>query len=50
MVDFISSMEEAFGVVVPIPALPVEGNVFVCGYALCLIEIADKKNINTKRV
>ena len=29
VVDFISSAEDAAGVVVPIPALPVEGKIFV---------------------
>jgi len=32
VVLFISRMEDALGVVVPIPALPVAGNVFVCEY------------------
>ena len=32
VVLFISRMEDAFGVVVPMPALPVAGNVFVCEY------------------
>ena len=30
VVEFISSSEDAFGVIVPMPALPVAGNVFVC--------------------
>jgi hypothetical protein len=30
LVEFISSREEALGVVVPIPTEPVEGNVLVC--------------------
>src|ERR1043165_8146161 len=30
VVDLISRSDEAFGVVVPIPALPVDGKVFVC--------------------
>jgi len=29
-VDFISSSDEALGVVVPMPAAPVDGKVFVC--------------------
>jgi hypothetical protein len=28
-VDFISRIEDTFGVVVPIPALPVDGKIFV---------------------
>jgi hypothetical protein len=42
VVDFISSKAEASGVVVPIPALPVEGNVLVC--ALVLLQMMQKMN------
>jgi hypothetical protein len=37
LVEFISSKEEALGVVVPIPAAPVEGNVLVCGNAVFVV-------------
>jgi hypothetical protein len=30
VVDFISSKDDEFGVVVPMPAAPVDGNVLVC--------------------
>ena len=40
VVDFISNNDEALGDVVPIPALPVAGNVFVC--AVATIETAIK--------
>ena len=33
VVDFTSNKEDVLGVVVPIPAAPVEGNVFVCACA-----------------
>ena len=34
LVDFISNNEEAWGIVVPIPAAPVEGKVLVCAATL----------------
>jgi hypothetical protein len=33
-VDLISSLAEVFGVAVPIPTAPLEGNVFVCACKL----------------
>jgi hypothetical protein len=35
-VDFISSKEDALGVVVPIPAAPVAGKIFVCALLICV--------------
>ena len=40
-VELISKSEEAFGIVVPIPAAPVDGNVFVCA---CTENAAENKN------
>jgi hypothetical protein len=42
VVDFISNNEEALGAVVPIPAAPVDGNVFVC--AVVANDSTTKKN------
>ena len=36
-VDFISRIADALGVVVPMPALPVDGKTFVCAERLMLI-------------
>ena len=46
VVDFISRSEDAFGVIVPMPALPVDGNVFVCAWIACIQNVADA---NTNR-
>ena len=45
-VETMSRIEEALGVVVPIPAEPVEGNVFDCAQRDAVIAIA----INRRRV
>ena len=42
VVDCISNNDDACGASVPIPALPVEGNVFVCAFVFC----NDKKMID----
>ena len=44
VVDFISRSEDAFGVVVPMPALPVEGNVLVCALPVAHKKIAAQTN------
>jgi hypothetical protein len=41
-VDLISSNDDALGVMVPMPAAPVEGNVFVCATA------TNENKVNTK--
>jgi hypothetical protein len=49
VVDFISRIAEAFGLVVPMPALPVEGNVFVCVNADDVMKLVNK-TVNAKPV
>ena len=44
VVDVISSNEDASGVSVPMPALPVDGNVFVCATVLFINNI-DKRTV-----
>jgi hypothetical protein len=34
LVDFISSRDDESGVLVPMPAAPAEGNVFVCAFTI----------------
>ena len=38
VVDFISKIAAAFGAVVPMPALPVVGNVFVCAFVIAAVK------------
>jgi hypothetical protein len=44
-VELTSSKEEASGVVVPIPAAPVAGNVFVCACTEAVVITARKRRI-----
>ena len=43
VVDLISNNDDEFGVVVPIPAAPLEGNILVCA-----VEFFEDKMINNK--
>ena len=45
VVDFISSNDDASGVVVPIPTAPVAGNLFVCAVTEAVITTARKRKI-----
>ena len=43
-VDFISSKEEASGVTVPMPALPVDGKMFVCAKVFATVKNTIRSN------
>jgi hypothetical protein len=43
VVDLISNADEAFGVIVPIPALPDEGKTFVCAWRFAQNIFSSKK-------
>jgi hypothetical protein len=49
VVDFTSRMEEALGVVVPMPALPLEGNVF-CAKEILLKKISSATKSGTDKI